>query len=737
MQQYLTEVLQHLNATPGTAWSGFYTSIVFVVLLPVLVYLGQRCWGRRDKSEQPVNTFTSSGEQNVAQGDRPIGKQINNYYGGTSSPVVKAVIPHDPPTPEPCFLHRETELVWLNERLHPGAVVAVCGPGGMGKSALAAQAVSKLEPARFPDGIVFHSFYHQASTETALQAICAAFQVEAKAGLETTLRTVLSGKQALLILDGTEEADDLPAVLRLRGACGVLITSRKNADAPDALLELKPLDEQPAEEVFLRYSGPVTDAASVAAICKLLHGWPVALRIAGRYLRSTKESAADYLRWLEKKPFKKLGDGQHKEDNIALLLGRSVAQVSADAVQALRLAGVLAFAPISLGPVMAVVGKEDEDPDDVELRSTDALGELVSYGLMEKPGEGWQISHALIHTYARTELALSKEKLERLAHWYIDFCETQSKAGLEGYARLDGERAHCLRLMESCLDGGLWQRVQDLAWALEVYLYRQGYWTEELAAFEMALTASRQAGDRNYEVVYLSQLGLICNLRGEYDKVIAYDEQRISVDHELGDRYDEGLTLNSLAATYKHLCRYELAVDYYKQCLTIYREVGDRVKEIENLEDIANLYYDQGDYDTALQYYKQGLLLKREIGDKIGEGGSLNNIAAIYDAQGKPAKALEYHEQALAIAQEFGDRAGEANRCWNIGLTYEGLGDLAKAEDYISQAVQIEKEIGSPYLENDRKILARVRAKRQGARSSMRRKGVAALWHWLRGKRKG
>jgi tetratricopeptide (TPR) repeat protein len=423
----------------------------------------------------------------------------------------------------------------------------VCGPGGMGKSALAAQAVHQLEASRFPDGIVFHSFYHQASTEMALQTIAGAFHIEAKAGLESAVRQALSGRKALLILDGTEEADDLPAVLRLRSTCGVLITSRRNEDALDAPWELKPLEDEEAEAVLLRYSGPVDDIASAQAICALLKGWPVALRIAGRYLRNKKESAATYLRWLEKKPFKMLGSGTHQEDNMALLLERSVAQVSADAVQALRLTGVLAFAPIGLGPVMAVLYKEGEEQDELELRSSYALGELVSFGLMEKGVKCWQIHHALFHTYARQELPLSKDTLERLVGAYVSFCRTQSEAGVKGYARLDAERAHCLRLMDSCLARELWNEVQYMENAIDSYLHRQGYWAGQLTALGMRLTAAQQAGNRKGEAWCLNSLGQTYDNYREHQKALSCYEQSLKIYRALGDRVGESTTLHNIS----------------------------------------------------------------------------------------------------------------------------------------------------------------------------------------------
>ena len=267
------------------------------------------------------------------------------------------VIPRQLPYLDTCFLGRDKELAKLVKQLYPGKVAAVCGPGGMGKSALAAQAVHKLEKDRFPDGIVFHSFYHQSSTDMALQTICQAFQVEAKAGLTAAVQAVLGGKKALLILDGAEEADDLKAVLDLRSTCGVLITSRKRSDAltDRDRLDLKPLENKPATGVFCEYSGAATDDAGVQAICKILDGWPVGLRIAGRYLSSTGEKTADYLRWLEQEPFKELGDGEHQEENAALLLRRSVAQVSRNAQQALSLFGVLAFEPVARASVASVL----------------------------------------------------------------------------------------------------------------------------------------------------------------------------------------------------------------------------------------------------------------------------------------------------------------------------------------------------------------------------------------------
>ncbi len=666
---------------------------------------------RSEKHLKASNSGSGATAQDgaVAAGDNGVAvggnlTTINNY--GSQHSAQPPPPPYQLPDLDDHFLGRDKELAELLPLLLPGKVVTLCGPGGMGKSALAAQAVSKLEADRFPDGIVFHTFYGHPQTEMALRSIAEAFAIKPEPSLDIAVRNALSGKKALLILDGAEDAKDLPAVLRLRGSCGVLITTRSRKDALAVRLNIKPLDDKPAAELLAAWSGQAIDAETTQRICALLGGLPVAVRIVGHYLRSTDEPAAEYLRWLDKEPLGQLSKGKHRTESVAVLLRRSVAQVSDDARQVLALAGTLAYVPISGSPVAVILDDDDE-------RCRDALNELVNYGLLERQKERWQVSHALIHTYARTELALSTESLEPLAGWYIAFCKAASNEGLKGYARLDAERAHCLRLMESCLESELLAAVNNLAETISTYLDRQGYWTEKLAALDMNLTAARQSGKRSHEGACLNNLGLTCWRRGELDKASAYYEQSLPIWRELGNRKDEGSTLNNIATIYHDQGKHNKAVIQYKQSLTICREVGDREGEGATLNNLAGVYYDQGDCEQALTYYEQSLRIAREVGHKPLEGSTLNNIASIYDEQGKPAKALECYKQSLAIHQQLGDRAGEAELCWNIAKFYFHKGDRAKADEYMSQAMQLAKTIDQSLVERWRKTLAQVQAKRQ------------------------
>lgn len=362
---------------------------------------------------------------------------------------------------------------------------------------------------------------------------------------------------------------------------------------------------------------------------------------------------------------------------------------------------------------------------------------MVNYGLLERRKEGLHIGHALIHEYAAGQLALGKEELKRVAAFYIDWCREQSAAGVSGYARMDGERVHCLRLIGACLEKELWEEVKGLVGAIHVYLDRQGWWTAELTALEMRLTATRKISDRRDEVLCLNRLGITCWRRGDFKQALKWYEHCLPLWRELGDLQGKGMTLNNIAGIYQQQEKYEKALEYYKQSLSIAQEFGNRKGEGSILNNIGMLCWVQKKNEQALSYYEQCQSIWQEIGDKVGESGVLNNIGSIYNAQRKLGKALEQHKQALTISRELGDRAGEAQSCWNLGRTHEDMGDLILAEEYIALSVKIAEAIEYPELEKYRNVLERVRAILDSRWRFWLYKGGKILLNWVRAARRG
>jgi tetratricopeptide (TPR) repeat protein len=641
-----------------------------------------------NEPQTPKQTAITDGQVGVAGDHAHIEGGIHFHTHTTPTGI-----PLQRPPRAPHFTDRQRELAQLLADLQPGRVVTLCGPGGIGKTALAAEAIWTLAPEneppeRFPDGIIFHTFYGKPDPALALEHIALSYGEEPRpTPVEAALRA-LSGKQALLILDGTENAYDLRAVLDIRGNCGALVTSRARGDAVAERQDLAPLDADDAINLLRKWGDDqVKDTRAAEQICQLVGRLPLAVRLAGRYLARTGETAAAYLEWLRKTPLEALDHGQRRLDSVPVLLEKSLAQVSEAACDVLAAVGLLALSPFRREPIAAAL---DLSPN--QLRKP--LDELVNYGLLLRGGEWYEVSHALIHTYARECCPPPAEVTGRLATYYTTLAETESAKGLEGYARLDTERAHLVRALAGCVERKDWAAVRSMVWAVDDYLDIQGHWTERLQALETGLEAAKALGDRREEGAFLDSLGTAHRSLGQIAQAVGHYEQARDIFRLIDDRESEGVALGNLGNAHYSQGQYEQAVEFYTQALEIAREIGDRQNEGNWVGNLGNVYAALDRMEQAIECWEQAVELSREIGDRRNEGIHQGNLGIAYRRLRQGGQAIEHFTEALKIAREIGDRSSEGNCLGNLGNTYADLGQDEQASEYYEQQLVITREIG-------------------------------------------
>jgi tetratricopeptide (TPR) repeat protein len=602
------------------------------------------------------------------------------------------------PRPE-AFTGREAELARLMDDLRPGKIAALCGPGGMGKTALAAEALHRLSEsgelaARFPDGVITHDFYTRPQALAALEHIALSFGQEARPSPVEAARRVLAGRRVLLMLDGAEDADDLSLVLSARGSqCSVLITSRKREDAPtvEGRQDISPLPTDKSVKLLQEWGQRwAADTRAVQQICELVGGLPLAVCLAGRYIGQHEEEAADYLLWLQESPLVALDMGSRQKESVPLLLDKSLARLNLIAKQVVMVAGLLALAPF--GRAAAVAGLSLDDR-----RVSRALGELVNHGLMMRLEEAdgtkpYQVTHPLIYTYAKERLAAPRQVVVRLGRYFTELAENQSKAGLVGYKRLDKERPHIIALLERLMDGKEWAAGRRLVREIDDYLDIQGHWTIRGTVLEYGIHATQASGNRREEG------GLITNL-GQVNKAIELYEQALVIAREIGDPRGEAANLNNLGMAYADLEQTKQAIEFYEKALAIAREIGSRQDEGANLGNMGLAYTDLGQVERAIEYLQQALQIDREINSRRGEGIRLSNLGVAYKELEQVEQAIGFFEQSLVIAREVGNRSLEGTNLTNLGLAYCELEQPGQAIGFLQQALSIAQEIGELRLQ--------------------------------------
>jgi hypothetical protein len=489
------------------------------------------------------------------------------------------------------FTGRTTELTQLLAQLQPNRVVAICGPGGIGKSALVATALGQLAPhstppAAFPDGILYHSFYNQPRVDIALEKIARTLGQEPKPNPYEAAQRVLAKCQALLVLDGAEQADDLSGLLSLRGTCGILLTSRQSHQVVDTCLTLDPLPVNEANSLLRAWGGwPASDETATHHICELVGGMPLVLRLIGQHLATTRVKAATYLNWLETTALAGLEPKQRPEASLPLILEHTLAQVGEKARTVLAVISLLALVPFDPEAIIRTCAVEPEPgllasmrrifkqkPAESTPDIQQALEELTHYGLLRQADKRYELSHPLVQSYARQELALPPKALRRLAAYHTALAWEQSTLGQAGYDRLDLDRPHLMRLLSTCVEQADWEAAYGLAAAIEDYLDRQGHWAERVIANEVGLIVAWQLNRPN-EGDWLGNLGDTYRSMGHAKLAIEHFEQALNTARHNGDRHSEANSLGNLGLAYRDLDQIDRARQYLQQALAIFEKL--------------------------------------------------------------------------------------------------------------------------------------------------------------------
>jgi len=479
------------------------------------------------------------------------GTAYNYNVQGDLHQHYKASLKHwEPPLMlPPCaqsFVGREEDLAWLLQRLiagKSGVTLALCGPGGIGKTALAAEALKRLIDleewsVHFPDGIFYHSFYMYPSVEVAFEELVRVFGEEPRGDPRLAARRVVSRRRVLLVFDGVENLDDTRPLRELGGKNVVLVLSRRRSDAPDQA-HRRDLDLLPQEQAILllqKLAGPhAADRQSVESLVRYIGGYPLALQLIGSYLSSRQDEVRKYLKWFETKGLATINLGMHQDQSISVLLQRTYDSLTPNEQHVFLLLGLLAPAPFPLELVQAILELDEQIV-------WQALGSLVNLSLLRRPKQSYEVSHPLIHRFvteylssqAHATSSLSPETITRWRELLLDTLTThfEQSNSYDG-AALTLWYPHVLPLVSA-------DHLTD----------------------QQRLTAARLFNLVGFDT--LTQ-GKYAEAEPLYQRALTICEQQLGANHP-----DTALSLNNLAKLYSVQGKYAEAEPLYQRALEIY-----------------------------------------------------------------------------------------------------------------------------------------------------------------------
>jgi predicted ATPase/DNA-binding SARP family transcriptional activator len=667
--------------------------------------------------------------------------------GGTGPTVdgTGATLPH-PTSP---LVGRDREVVRLLELLEGQdcRLLTITGPGGVGKTRLALE-LAHLATRNLEDRVWFVPLAGVPSPELLPAAIGQTLDLGATGGdAAERLSTHLGRRAGLLVLDNLDHLLDGASFLVkvVEGAPGlrILVTSREalrlRGEWIFPLEGLPVADEKgttgvpAAAKLFIEAARRVTGGfepeggalESVARICRLLDGVPLALELAAAWIRvmPPEEIAREIetsLHFLSGR----FRDGPERHRNLQATFERSWTLLTDEQQDALARLSVFRggfhrqaaeeVAGADLESLACLVEKSLLRPSSHgRFEPLEVIRQFAGEKLAEDPKEEATVreKHALRYSRllaglrdrlsgpeadeALHEVAPEMDNLRTAWRTASDQRMLQTLATVADplFALYDcrgwhgeGEVAFGDALQRIRADGaspveaGLRRRVEGILLARRgACLLRLGRGSQAERLLREALEAVRGTPSVRETAFVLDRLGVGAYERGEAAEAERLQREALALRRSLADPREVAISLNNLGSLSFAVGNLPQARELCREALDLQQQLEDRVGEVISLHNLGQISLALGDGDEAEVRLQQALTAARRLGHGVLIIRSLLTLGAVEDARGRARDARRYFQPALARAMQIGAEslALEAILGTARSLCHEGEGPAA------------------------------------------------------------
>lgn len=617
------------------------------------------------------------------------------------------------------FIGREQELADL-ERLiaDPSCrMITLIGPGGMGKTRLAAQAASNQRSA-FTQGVALVPLVTVNSIDAIVPAIAEAlgFTFYGSTNPRTQLFNYLRDKQMLLVLDNVEQllnaADLFVEMLQRTIELKLLLTSREPLNVqgewvfPVEGLEIPGDDQseaielssavalfvQRAQRARVGFTLSEQDRPGLTRLCRLVGGTPLALELAATWVRTL--SVTEIVHEIERDLnflSATVRDLPERHRSIRAVFDHSWEMI---AVEEQRVLCALA----------AFRGRfRREAAEQVAGASLTTLSTLVAKSLVRRTSTGHYDLHELVRQYAASKLSVDEWTSvgERHSRYYLDWLgrntarlmgNRQKETAAELATQVDNLRA----AWDWAIEHRDFTRVRQASIALW-YLCELRAWFEDgekifrNAADQLAKSSNDDAlitanAMRAHGAYFTFRQG---NVAPAYDGLFSIAARLRSGADALAKMY----AVWYLGLVSWHLGKLEQAQECFETSVAQARTMNERWYEAMISQFIGIIAMNRGEYDAANHHLAEALAKAREIDDPTLTSHILGFLGQCVLALGKPAEAEKILRESLSITQEIGFRHGIGNAFDGLGLVVQ-MSNPQEARTLFASSCAMYREIG-------------------------------------------
>lgn len=613
------------------------------------------------------------------------------------------------PTQSTTLVGRETELAELGALLEDPAhrLITLIGPGGIGKTRLALAAATE-HAAIWMHGAVFVHLTPISSSHFVAPAILAALGVTPQGQRDPRDQVLdyLQTRELLLVLDNFEQllASDLSEhesgialiidILQSAPHVTLLVTSRERlALQGEWLFEVSglsfPIDERDenletysAVQLFVQRAGQVRrpfvlddQAHSVARLCRLVEGLPLAIELAAAALRTRScETIVMEVETSISTLSTAMRGLPQRHRSIWAMFEHSWHLLSKEEQQVL--------------PQLSIFrgGFEKDAAAEITQASSQTLAGLVDKSLLRWNGVNRYNLHELVRQYANDKLeegADVESARKRYAAYYLHLAE-RAEAELTGpqqktwLTQLETEHDNLRAALEWSLKQEPAYVPARLAGALALFWDRRGLWGEGKLWLERTWAVAKASTVSLPPAVQAKLLLRLAETDPTPPDGLLLKEQSLALYREAQDKRGSAQVLWALGRD--KVYDIEQRVALLQESMMLYRELDDKEGIAFALLGLGLVAQEQNNYERATQLFEESLILQQEIGHMEGRAWAISSLGQAAQFQGNHVRAAALFEQSLAIFRELCDTHG-------IAESLRRLGDLSFEQQHYGQAM--------------------------------------------------
>jgi DNA-binding SARP family transcriptional activator/tetratricopeptide (TPR) repeat protein len=655
------------------------------------------------------------------------------------------------PAQLPCdvygFAGRADQLAALDELLKRSveqptavAVSVLSGAAGVGKTALAVHWAHQVAD-RFPDGQLYVDLRgfdpggEAVAPGVAIRGFLDALGVPAgrispDPDAQVALyRSLVNNKRVLVVLDNARSADQVQPLLPGTPTAAVVVTSRNQLTGVLAAgaqpLTVDVLAGHEARELLSRRLGPDRVAAEPGTVEEIIAGCarlPLALAVVAARTAQTGFPLSAIAAELTD-----AGDGPGALDAGELatrprtVFSWSYAALTPPAARLFRLLGLHPGPdiPVSAAASLAALPRSGAHRLLAELAGASLITEhtpnrygchdlLAAYAAdlareVDSDEQRRAATARMLDHYTHTAHAADRILAPARDPMWLPLTEPAGGSApvplADSDAALDwltAERQVMLALPRLAAAAGFDTHAWQLAWSVDVFLWRRGEWRVLADIWRTAVDAAGRLDSPVAASCAHRLLARTLSLLGRYEEARGHLDHALRLHTGSGDLAGQANTHHALALWYERQDRPRDALEHAKQALASYRAGGNPRGEADALNYIGWSYALLGDHAEALVHCQPALALYQEVGDRDGEAAAWDSLGYAHQHLRHDADAIVCYRQALALRRDLGDRYWKATTLTHLGDIHHAMGDAGAARAAWADALDILTDLDHP-----------------------------------------